>query len=240
MGKNKINILLPVYNEERRLLNGLSNLCDYMENNFADRYMLTILDNGSVDATQKMAEQFCSQYPVARYYKVPGKGVGLALQHGFRLNKLDVVGYLDIDLSTKLNYLDEVMAIFDSEPTVDIVNGSRNSKASKVIGRKKIRTITSYGLNTLLKIVFSTHIDDAMCGFKFFRKSVAEQLLSITSRRSGWFYCAELLLQAEKHSYNIREIPITWQDDYDSKVDVVKLSSNYLINIYHLYKEMKR
>lgn len=56
----------------------------------------------------------------------------------------------------------------------------------------------------------------------------------MSSDDNGWFYCAELLIRAEKAGYRIAELPVVWNDDYDTKVNVIKLIKNYLCRIVEL------
>lgn len=73
-----------------------------------------------------------------------------------------------------------------------------------------------------------------MEGFQFFRKECAKKLVELSSDDKGWFYCAELLIRAEKAGYRIAELPVVWNDDYDTKVNVIKLIKNYLCRIFDL------
>ena len=234
-----IHILLPVYNEERRIENGVENTVDFMEKHFNNKYKITVIDNASTDKTSLIMEKLVKEYSTVDYIHLKEKGVGIALRTGIKINTFDIVGYMDIDLSTKLDHLLDVNKIFLEEKNIQIVNGSRNSKKSNVIGRKLGRSITSHGLSIILKIVLGMKLDDALCGFKFFRKNTIEHLVSVSSNRNGWFYCVELLLRAEKEKISIKEIPVTWQDDYDTHVNVPKLIKAYLIEIIKLFIEVR-
>ena len=235
----KINILFPVLNEERRLEKGIINTIKFMNKKFITDYKITIVDNGSIDNTEIIAKRLESIYYEVNYIKLSERGVGLALREGIKSNDCEIVGYMDVDLSTKLEHLLQVKEIFDSFPEVQIVNGSRLSKNSLVIGRKISREVTSRGLKYILKIALGMKIDDALCGFKFFRKNTIEDLIRISSDTNGWFYCAEILLRAEKKGIKIKEIPVVWQDDYDTTVNVKKLIKEYLKEISRLFFELR-
>lgn len=235
----KINILFPVLNEERRLENGIVNTIEFMKKNFKNDYKITIVDNGSIDNTEIIAKKLECTYSKVNYIKLYERGVGLALREGVQSNDYDIVGYMDVDLSTKLDHILQVKEIFEAFPEIEIVNGSRLSKNSVVIGRKISREITSRGLKYILKIVLGMKIDDALCGFKFFRKDIIEDLIKISSDTNGWFYCAEILLRAEKNGVKIKEIPVVWQDDYDTTVNVKKLIKEYLKEISRLFFELR-
>lgn len=235
----KYHILFPVLNEERRLKKGVEKTVKFMDEYFKDIYKITVVDNGSTDRTEEIANELSKKYTNVSYLRLNKKGVGLAFREGVKINDYDIIGYMDIDLSTKLEHLLEVKQIFENESDIKIVNGSRNSKKSNVIGRKLKRSITSHGLKWVLKIVLGMKIDDAICGFKFFRKEAVEYLISKSSKRIGWFYCIELLLRAERLNIKIKEIPVTWEDDYDTHVDTIKLIKSYLKDIFKLFVEFR-
>lgn len=235
----KIHILFPVLNEEKRLEQGIINTVGFMDLNYKDQYKITIIDNGSDDLTEAICSMLVNAYSAVNYIKLLQKGVGLAFREGVKLNDYEIVGYMDIDLSTKIDHLIDMYDIFMKDSQVQIVNGSRLSKNSDLKGRKPLRQLTSFGLKYILKIVFGTKIDDALCGFKFFRKNAIEKLIRISSNTNDWFYCAELLLRAEKCDIQIREIPVVWRDDHNTTVNVIKLIRAYLKQIFNLFIELR-
>lgn len=236
----KINIILPVLNEELRLKKGVVTAIIFLESKLVEQYNITVVDNGSSDKTQEIAENLVLQYKDrVSYLRIDTRGVGAAFREGIAKNTSDIVGYMDVDLSTDLEHLIETINIFKEDRTVKIVNGSRLSEGSQVSGRKTNRNITSNGLKFILKLMFQMKINDAICGFKFFRKETAESLVALSSQENGWFFCIEMLLRAEKLKINIREIPVKWQDDYNTTVNVPKLVANYLKCILQLFWNMK-
>ena len=89
--------------------------------------------------------------------RVGERGVGVAFRKGISLNESDIVGYMDIDLSTDLKYLSKTIEAFQERPELQYVNGTRFSKESDTQGRKWYRKITSMGLVFLLKTIFHMH-----------------------------------------------------------------------------------
>ena len=78
---------------------------------------------------------------------------------------------------------------------------------------------------------------DAICGFTFMRKEVAEQLIAASSDDNGWFYMIELLLRAEKTGVNVLDYPVEWKEDYNTTVKIFKTICNYLVQISRLFVE---
>ncbi|MGL4607538.1 MAG: glycosyltransferase [Eubacteriaceae bacterium] len=235
----KVNILFPVLDEERRLEKGILKTLIFLTKNKLFDYQLTIVDNGSTDRTQEISESLCEKHPQVQYLKTPKKGVGVALRTGIKENQCEIIGYMDIDLSTRLDHLTMVKEIFESKPEVEIIKGSRLLPNSQVMGRKVMRELTSRGLNRLLHQVFNNRFSDALCGFDFFRKDTIEKLVALSSQDDGWFYCVELLLRAEHEGIAVYDIPVIWQDDYDTKVKIIKTVEDYLKQIVRLKREFK-
>ena len=235
-----INLLFPVLNERLRLENGIERSMEYLRKNVTIPYQLTILDNGSDDETPEIGMALDKKYPEVTYVRVGERGVGVAFRKGIELNTCDIVGYMDIDLSTDLKYLSKTIEMFQKDSTLQYVNGSRFSKDSDTKGRKWYRKITSMGLVILLKSIFHMKATDAVCGFTWLRKEAAEELVKESSNDNGWFYTIEFLLRAERKGMKIYDMPVEWQEDYNTTVKIWKTIKNYLVRIYYLKKAFIR
>lgn len=231
-----INLLFPVLNERLRLEKGIERSMEYLRKNVKIPYQLTILDNGSDDETPEIGMALDKKYPEVTYVRVGERGVGVAFRKGIELNTCDIVGYMDIDLSTDLKYLSKTIKMFQKYPKLQYVNGSRFSKESDTKGRKWYRKITSMGLVILLKSIFHMKATDAVCGFTWLRKEAAEELVKESSNDNGWFYTVEFLLRAERKGMKIYDMPVEWQEDYNTTVKVWKTIKNYLVRMYYLKK----
>lgn len=236
---NSINLLFPVLNERLRLQKGIETTIAYVREQVTIPCKLTILDNGSEDETPEIGKKLEEAYPEVTYVRVGERGVGVAFRKGIELNDCDIVGYMDIDLSTDLKYLGKTIEMFQQDPELQYVNGTRFSKESDTKGRKWYRKITSMGLVVLLKTIFHMKATDALCGFTFLRKEEAEQLVAESSQDNGWFYTVEFLLRAERDGMKICDMPVEWQEDYNTTVKVFKTIKNYIIQIHRLRKALK-
>ena len=236
---NSINLLFPVLNERLRLQKGIETTIAYVREQVKIPCKLTILDNGSEDETPEIGKKLEEAYPEVTYVRVGERGVGVAFRKGIELNDCDIVGYMDIDLSTDLKYLGKTIEMFQQDPELQYVNGTRFSKESDTKGRKWYRKITSMGLVFLLKTIFHMKATDALCGFTFLRKEEAEQLVAESSQDNGWFYTVEFLLRAGRDGMKICDMPVEWQEDYNTTVKVFKTIKNYIIQIHRLRKALK-
>jgi len=235
-----INILFPVYNEENRLERGIRNTYEFMEKHLKDvNYQLTIVDNASADRTREIAERLVKEIEVVKYIHLDEKGVGTAFRAGVKENTFDIVGYMDVDLSTDLRHLIGVVSIFEEHTDVMMVNGSKQALGAKTIGRKWYRNITSKGLTMVMKARLKMKQADAICGFKFFRKDFVEGLiLQSNCAENGWFFIIELLIRAERSGKIVVELPVRYTEEEGGHVNVVKQTMDYLKNIEKLRRTL--
>ena len=234
-------ITLPVLNEEACLAASVHQILVFFNENNLSNWSLAIADNGSTDKTLEISKSLQTQFSDRiRVVSLDTKGVGIAVRESWTSSNADVVGYMDIDLATALIHLIDVKNLFEDNLTVKIVNGSRRLRGSKVRNRKWVRAFTSYNLNILLAILLRVRFTDAMCGFKFFDRQLALELLQKTPDNPDWFVCAELLIRAEWQGLIINEIPVVWIDDPISSVQTVKLSCQYIKHIQRLFFEKIR
>lgn len=232
-----LTIIFPVLNERLRLEKGIAKTVEYLEKISFSDYEIIIVDNGSEDETPQIADELCKKYDHVQYDRIDIRGVGAAFRRGVELSKGEVVGYMDIDLSTNIKHLGEAIHIFKNRPEVEYINGSRFAKESDTQGRKWYRKITSQGLLILLKLFLRMRCTDAICGFTFVRRETALSLIEGCSQDNGWFYMIEFLLRAEKRGINILDYPVEWQEDYNTTVKIFKTVCNYMVQIARLFIE---
>lgn len=233
----RLTIIFPVLNERLRLESGITRTVEYLAGIAFEDYEILIVDNGSEDKTPQIASALCDKYGCVSYERINVRGVGAAFRRGVELSRGEIVGYMDIDLSTNIKHLGEALDIFARQPGVAYINGSRFARDSNTQGRKWYRKITSQGLLILLKLFLRMKSTDAICGFTFVRRNTALALMENCSLDNGWFYMIEFLLRAEKRGVNILDYPVEWQEDYNTTVKIFKTTVNYLTHIARLFWE---
>ena len=233
-----LEITVPVLNEEQTIKEKIKEMITYVKSNISDIDVnFIIADNGSTDKTQDYSQELIKEYSNLSYIKLPEKGVGLALRTSWSKSEADYVGYMDLDIATDLASLKTVVS--EIKKWTKVINGSRLLKESKVINRTLLREISSRSFNLILKIILGIKFSDGMCGFKFFDRKVAQELINTGIDTKGWFFSTEMLVKSYWKNIKIIEIPVIWTDDRNSKVKIVSLSLNYLKNIFKLKKEEK-
>ena len=213
-----VDIIIPVYNEEAGLPQSIETLHSFLsENMSAYEWQVVIADNGSTDSTLGVARELSEKYSGVTCAHLDQKGRGRALYKTWAESQADVVCYMDVDLSTRLEALPALVGAI--EDGYDVATGSRLAKGSRVDRRTFKREITSRGYNLLIKTMFWTHFSDAQCGFKAVSQRVARELVPLIKDRA-WFFDSELLILAEKNGYRIKDVPVHWVDDPDTRVKV--------------------
>jgi glycosyltransferase involved in cell wall biosynthesis len=225
-----VDLVIPVYNEEQSLEGSVRRLDDYLRHLPYDA-TITIADNASTDATWQIARRLEAELPRVRTVHLDEKGRGRALKAAWRSSTAQVVGYMDVDLSTDLAALPPLLAPLLSGHS-DLSIGTRLARGSRIVRGPK-RDLLSKGYNLLLGGLLSAEFTDAQCGFKAIRRDVAEKLLPLVEDDS-WFFDTELLVLASEAGLRVHEVPVDWVDDPDSRVDIVKTVKEDLRGISRL------
>ena len=211
---SSVDIVIPVYNEERDLPRCLAKLLPFLEANVSHNWRVVIANNGSTDATLEVARALACRHPRVGYVHLDQKGRGRALRRAWLESTAHMVSYMDVDLSTDLGAFPRLLAALDGG--YDIATGSRLIRGAKV-QRSFKRAASSHLCSLLMRAMHFTSFADAQCGFKALTTRAARALVPLVQSQS-WFFDTELLILAQRKGYRIKEIPVTWLEDPDSRV----------------------
>ncbi len=215
-----LDIVIPVYNEERDLEPSVTKLRDFLKKNCPYKWRIVVANNASTDRTLEIAKELERKYPgEVTYIHLDQKGRGRALKKAWLVSDADVVCYMDVDLSTNLNHLMPMVdPLFAGE--YHIATGSRLMPGARVTRQFK-REVISRAYNLIVKLMFPRRrFSDAQCGFKALsRQAVKDLVPHIQDNR--WFFDSELLIRAEQQGYKIWEVPVEWIEDLDSRVKII-------------------
>jgi putative flippase GtrA len=232
-----VEIVIPVYNEERGLEASVRTLLRYLGDNFPFSVLVTIADNASTDGTWQVASRLAAQLDGLRAVHLDQKGRGRALRHVWMASQAEVVAYMDVDLSTGLDALLPLVAPILSGHS-DVAIGSRLTPGATVVRGPK-RELISRLYNLVIRATVHKRFSDAQCGFKAIRTDVARRLLPLVED-GGWFFDTELLVLAEHNGLRIHEVPVDWVDDPDSRVDVVRTAAADLRGLWRVGLSLAR
>ena len=232
-----VQIVVPVLNEAATLQAHITKLQQYLAQHVPYRHDITIADNGSQDGTRAIARQLVAQYSNVHYVSLTERGRGRALRHVWQASRADIISYMDVDLSTSLDdFMPMITPLITGEAGVAI--GSRLAKGARTTRGLK-REFISRCYNKIIKLTSGTTFRDAQCGFKALRRDVAQRLLPRV-KGNEWFFDTELLIKAERAGVPIHEQPVTWVEDTDSRVKIVKTALDDLKSLHRVNKEHGR
>ncbi len=214
----QVDFVIPVLNEEEKLRKSVETLCNYLKSAINNPWRIVIADNGSEDDTPSISRDLSRECANVTSLRLEVRGRGRALRQAWLGTDADLVSYMDVDLSTDLSAVPCMIKALESG--YDIVVGSRLMKGAKVHSRTVKREMISRAYNYLIKALFLNKFTDAQCGFKAMTRDVAVSLLPCV-KDQGWFFDTELLIVAEKNGLKIKDIPVQWTDDPDSRVKLI-------------------
>lgn len=232
-----IDIVIPVYNEEVDLEKSITTLRNFLlKINFQYHWRIIIADNASTDNTLNIAKQLSENFFEVNYIHLDKKGRGRALKKSWAESNADIISYMDVDLSTRLEAFPKMISALSEG--YDISIGSRLIPGASV-KRSFKRELLSRGYNLILKLLFFNKFSDAQCGFKAVTRKVVDNILP-RIKDNEWFFDTELLLMGEKENLKIKEIPVTWDEDPQTKVNAIKTVKDYLIDCIRMRIDLFR
>ncbi len=234
--KKLVDILLPVYNEQGVLEKSVTTLRKFLQDNVTDfDWVITIGDNASIDKTMEIATALEKQYEDVRVFHLGQKGRGRMVKYAWEKSAADILTYMDIDLSTDLNsFAPMVRAIIEGN---DVAIGSRQYKGADV-DRGFKREAISRGYIWILKLLLGFPFTDAQCGFKAVSKRFVNELFPYIED-DEWFFDTELLYLAHRNGYKVKELPVRWIEDTDSRVKILRTAWLDVKGVFRMRKYEK-
>ena len=233
----KVSVVLPTYNEADSIETAVEQVMAALEE-YGMSYEIIIAEDGSTDGTDKKASMLSKKHEgiVKHIHKEKRMGRGKALKNAFNHSSGNVLVYMDVDLATDVRHLSELVRSVQVEG-YEIATGSRMLNESRV-RRSGTRNIASRVYNLMVRWLLSSKINDHQCGFKAFRREPLMQLLTEVEAKH-WFWDTEILVRAAQRGYRIKEIPVNWKGGSETKVRLLKDSSDMFRQILLLWWHLK-
>jgi len=211
---NKVSVVIPAYNENGIILETIKECVSSL---YGIDHEIIIVDDGSHDGTYQKVQEFAGAYDNISLVNYGGNhGKGFAIRYGFKHTKGDIVAFIDADMNIHPRQI--LAFVKEMERTgADVVVGSKRHPDSKVnypINRKILSEI----YYMFVKILFGLHVRDTQTGLKIFKRKVLEDVCPIVLVKR-YAFDIEILANAQRLGYKIREAPVEINLDYDSHVN---------------------
>lgn len=211
-----ISIIIPVFNEEKRLPKTFSALEYFLNDHTFSDVEIIFVDDGSSDKTAEMVRNFKFRYPVKLISYSKNRGKGYAVRQGMLSSSKNYSLMLDADMSTPFSELHKLIPLMQQRCPVII--GTRKAQGSKVTERQSwYRKKLGEGYTLLARLITGVWVSDFTCGFKCFSKAAVDKIFPL-AKIDRWSYDAEILFLAKKFGFQICEVPVVWQNDRHTKV----------------------
>jgi len=228
----ELSIIIPAYNEEKRIKDTLNNYIKYLNHRFSKKCELIIVTDGSVDSTPKIVDGFAKRYSFIKHIKKQYRlGKGGAIQEGFKYANGKIIGFVDADNSTSLKSIDNLLTQMNNH---DGVIASRWLNGAKIMKKEPMqRQVASRAFNVLVRLLFGLPFKDTQCGAKFFKRGAVIAIVNELGL-TDWAFDVDLLHRMHKKGFKIKEIPVTWTYKKHSKLNLKKTTIKMFFSIIGL------
>jgi len=232
--KSRLSVIIPAYNEEKRIMNTLEKYCEFFRNEKIEFEILVVLNNCK-DGTLEIVKNSQKKFKEIIFLNFEKGGKGFAIIEGFKDSLKrgnDLIGFVDADMATPPN------AFYDLVTNIKNYDGiiaSRWLEKSVVnIKQSFLRRFVSRGFNFFVRTFFLFSYRDTQCGAKLFKRKIIEQI-GEEIKLTEWAFDINLLYLCKKNKFKIKEIPTIWNDVADSKIrSIPKVSFQMFSGILRL------
>ena len=226
MAEPFLSIVVPAYNEARRIRDTLARLCHIKE---AKPYAveLIVVDDGSTDDTVATVLEF----PGIRLVRNDrNHGKGYTVRHGVQEATGEFVLFTDADLSTPIEEADKLLSALEDHGA-DAAIGSRALERELIgVHQPWLREMGGRFFNLLVRISTGLNLHDTQCGFKLFKRSSTLRAFE-EMRIEGFGFDPELLFLIERAGGRVVEVPVRWNDNPATKVRFLRDSAEMVVDL---------
>jgi len=227
-----ISIIIPLHNEEKRVMRCKERLISYCEKKEWDFEIIFAQDN-STDNTASIINEFSlsdSRIKALNIQTCAGKGG--AIMSTVPLSTKKYLAYMDVDLAAGPP---ELVRLFEYINNYDIIIGSRILRDDLLpVKRRLYRSLLSYSYSALFRRLFRVSIRDAQCGLKLFRKDLVSKLFDDTIVMD-FAFDTDMIVTAFSQGLTVKEVPVNWTDGKNSKISIVEEISAMGIDIFSIW-----
>jgi len=227
-----LSVVIPAYNEGRVLRASLERIHTYLSGR-SEPFEILPVDDGSSDDTAAVAAAFASDHPECRPLRnQENRGKGYSVRHGFAEARGRYVLFTDADLSTPIEEATKILTHLERD--YDMVIGSRDLPDSDVrVHQPWYRETMGRIFNRIVRLLVVRGFVDTQCGFKGFRREAFLPALPLL-RIERYSFDVEMLFVAQRMGLRIAEIPVTWVNCLDTRVDPLRDATRMFIDLLRI------
>jgi dolichyl-phosphate beta-glucosyltransferase len=218
------SIIIPAYNEEKRIGPTLRKAWDYLASR-GESFEVIVVDDGSTDGTVDLVRR---DFPDVRILKNPGnRGKGYSVRNGLLSARGERLLFSDADLSTPI---EEMEAMADRlREGADVVIASRALPDSVIEVRQHWwREMSGRVFNRIVRTISGLPFPDTQCGFKAYRRDAARRICN-AQRIEGWAFDVEHLVLSRRMGLRIAQVPVRWVNSAASRLSFWRDATKMLI-----------
>jgi dolichyl-phosphate beta-glucosyltransferase len=206
-----LSVILPAFDEAKRLPPYLAAIRSYLDGGSTDPYEVIVVDDGSHDATAEVVAGIAEQWPQLRLLRhTCNQGKGAAVRTGMLAAEGELLLFADADGATPIEECSRLMAAIAAG--ADVAVGSRLVPDPEVSrSRRWHRGLAGRVFAAAARRLLGIDVLDTQCGFKMFRAEAGRQLFS-AMHEERYLFDLELLLLANEFKLSVVEVPIRWHE----------------------------
>lgn len=213
-----LSVIVPAYNEERRLLHSLGRIVGYLgKQEYTSEVM--VVDDGSEDGTAQVVEEMMAELPLLSLIRTEHRGKGHAVKRGMLAGRGEYLFICDADLSMPIEELYKFLPPVLED--YDVAIASREVPGARRYDEPPYRHLMGRAFNWIVRLFAVRGFQDTQCGFKCFRREAAREVFGYQTM-DGWGFDVEVLFIAQKRGYKIVEVPINWYYSANSRVHPIR------------------
>jgi len=225
-----LSVIIPAYNEEKRIGDSLQKIHDFMESRDHE-YEVIVINDGSDDGTSREAEKSAlyAKNKLKILENKENRGKGFSVKRGVLSSLGGCVLLTDADLSTPINEVDKLFDCLGRGN--DIAIGSRARPSSRVsVAQPWYRQMMGRVFNLIIRTSLMGDFKDTQCGFKLFKGDVVRDIAP-EMKIDGFSFDVELLYLARKRGYKIEEVGVSWDNSPHSTVRIFSSSVKMFLDL---------
>ena len=220
-----LSVIMPTYNEASKIIYDLDLLACFLSDSKFDAEII-ITDDGSSDDTVALVKSFQCPSDIVLHViaNKPNKGKGHAVQQGVQYATGQYIMFCDAGSCTPYSMIARGLTLLE-QPHCDIAHGSRKLAESIITHQPSWyrQILSKLFLNTVKRFMhLPRHLTDTQCGFKMYTQQAAKALYPLLNT-NGFTYDIEIILRAKHANFTIKEFPIEWASDSDSRVKPLRM-----------------